>query len=381
MLHLTRFRDSSDLLAVRRAPGSRRGRRWLQATGARAALIGLGLLAAACHAAPPGVPPAIEFSDVPHASDGGSEVLGRIAGRVVGARPGQRIVLFAKAGVWWVQPFEQQPFTPPQADGTWHSPTHLGTHYAALLVEPGYQPPPTTAMLPQAGGPVVAVAMVEGKGPLPHPPEKQLQFSGYKWDVRQAPSNRGGDNLYDAANAFTDDHGFLHLRIARRGTDWSCAEVSLTRSLGYGTYAFVVRETGDLDAAATFSMFTWDDLGADQNHRGIDVEIGRWGVPANKNAQYLIQPYYVPANVSRFAAPAGRLTHAFRWQPGRVAFSTVRTALAGRAAQTIAGHDFASGVPAAGGELVRINLYVFRSAPIRMQHEVEVVIEKFEYLP
>jgi hypothetical protein len=211
--------------------------------------------------------------------------------------------------------------------------------------------------------------------------KKTIQFSGYSWEVRQLPSNRGGDNVYDAENAWTDAQGFLHLRIARQGNDWSCAEVCLTRSLGYGTYAFVVRDTSQLDPAATFSMFTWDDLGADQNHRGMDIEISRWGVAANKNAQYLIQPYYVPANVSRFAAPAGRLTHAFRWQPGRVAFTTTHTPLVGRVAPSIAGHDFAAGVPVAGGELVRINLDVFRNAPLRMQHEAEVVIEKFEYLP
>ncbi len=345
-------------------------------------LVGGALLLGGCREPRADVPASIQFSTLPRASEGGLETLGTIQGRVTGAGPGQRIVLFAKAGVWWVQPFENQPFTLIHPDSTWSSQTHLGTDYAALLVEQGYQPPATASSLPKVGGPVIAVATAEGTGALRHYQPKTLQFSGYTWEVRQAPSNRGGDNAYDAANVWTDAQGLLHLRIAHRGDQWTCAEVKLTRSLGYGTYAFAVRDTSPLDPAATFSMFTWDDLGSDQNHRGIDIEISRWGVVANKNAQYLIQPYYVPANVFRFAAPAGRLTHAFRWLPGRVAFSTRRTPpIAGRAVTALAEHEFVAGVPAAGGESVCIDLYVFRYAPVPIQHEAEVVIEKFEYLP
>lgn len=94
----------------------------------------------------------------------------------------------------------------------------------------------------------------------------------------------------------------------------------MTRSLGCGTYSFVVRETAHLDVAATFSPFTWDDLAFDQNHREVGVDISRWGEPTKKNGQYVIQPNYVPANAFPFAAPAGPLTHSFRWEAGRVTF-------------------------------------------------------------
>ena len=89
----------------------------------------------------------------------------------------------------------------------------------------------------------------------------------------------------------------------------------------------MVRDVSHLEPAAAFGMFTWDDLGVEQNHREVGIEISRWGDPANKNAQYVIQPYYVAANVARFTAPAGRLTHSFRWEPGRVSFKTVLGAL------------------------------------------------------
>jgi signal transduction histidine kinase len=107
--------------------------------------------------------PSVEFTHVPRASPGGRDTpLQDIDGRVTGARGGQQIVLFARSGPWWVQPFTDHPFTAIQADSRWKNQTHLGTEYAALLVEPGYRPPPMTDVLPAEGAGVVAVAVVEG---------------------------------------------------------------------------------------------------------------------------------------------------------------------------------------------------------------------------
>jgi hypothetical protein len=129
-------------------------------------------------------------------------------------------------------------------------------------------------------------------------------------------------------------------------------------------------------------MFTWDDLGVEQNHREMGIEISRWGEPANENAQFVIQPYYVPANVARFNAPAGRLTHSFRWQPGGVLFKTVAGAVGGRTRpRVVAMHELTSGVPTPGSETIRMNLYVFGYSSTALKKGAEVVIEKFEYLP
>jgi hypothetical protein len=93
-------------------------------------------------------------------------MLGSVEGRVGGARPGQRIVLYARAGAWYVQPLYEQPFTEIRPDSTWRNTTHLGTEYAALLVEPDYVPSPITDALPNPGGAVVAVATTEGTPPF-----------------------------------------------------------------------------------------------------------------------------------------------------------------------------------------------------------------------
>jgi signal transduction histidine kinase len=110
--------------------------------------------------------PFIEFTRVPKQDKGGVLELDTINGRVGGARAGQRIVLFARSGAWYVQPWADQPFTNIQPDSTWSSPTHLGTEYAALLVEPGYVPASPTFELPSAGGAVVAIRVVEGTPPF-----------------------------------------------------------------------------------------------------------------------------------------------------------------------------------------------------------------------
>ncbi len=131
-------------------------------------VVPLCLLAAVCGRRAPAVEPAIEFTAVPPAAEGGSDTLAPIAGRVAGARPGQRIVLYAKSGVgvWWVQPLTVQPFTPIEADSTWKSRTHLGMEYAALLVRSGFRPQPTIEALPKPGGDVIIVATVKGTGEL-----------------------------------------------------------------------------------------------------------------------------------------------------------------------------------------------------------------------
>jgi len=324
--------------------------------------------------------PSIEFTLIPPAEEGSPDKTLPISGRVSGGHAGQRIVLFAKSGIWWVQPTVDEPFTTIQPDSTWTNSTHPGTEYAALLVGPGYRPPATIDVLPSAGGDVVAVKIVQGE--KWEVSQRTLQFSGYEWHVRNVGSNRGGrDNSYDSDNAWTDSNGFLHLRIAKNAAgQWSCAEIKLLRSLGYGSYRFVVRDVSQLEPAAVLSIFTWDDAEAGQNHRELNIELAQWGDAASKNAQYVVQPYYVPANVVRFNVPAGVLTHSFRWEPGRVAFKTVRGPLAD-GATSIANHVFTSGVPTPGGESIHLDLYIFGNAKDPLQKDVEVVIEKFEYLP
>jgi len=307
--------------------------------------------------------------------------MGFIEGRTTGSAPGQQVVIYAHSGIWWIQPFANQPFTNIQPDSTWRNSTHLGTDYAAILVEPGFKPASKLATLPAEGNGVLAVAIAKGKAVAPIV-SKVIHFSGYDWNVRAAGSDRGGEpNIYDPENAWVDKDGHLHLRMQQRDNGWSCAEVSLTRSLGYGSYIFVVQDTGHLTPSAVLGLYTLDDFRTDDVRSELDIELSRWGNAASKNAQFVVQPFYVPENVFRFQAPPGVLTHMFRWESGNASFKTVRGSAMSPGASTVSEHVFNSGIPIPANETAHIDLYDFHHSRNSSQQPVEVVIEKFEFLP
>lgn len=109
--------------------------------------------------------PRITFTSVALAGADNPEKVSLIQGRVIGARPGQKIVLYARGQTtWWVQPLTDRPFTEIQDKSKWSNWTHPGSEYAALLVEPDFHPPPTTDTLPTDG--VLASAVTKGGLPF-----------------------------------------------------------------------------------------------------------------------------------------------------------------------------------------------------------------------
>jgi hypothetical protein len=336
-----------------------------------------------CHTQPAHTRPSIEFTKIPPAAQGGRERVDTISGRVKDARPKQQIVIYAHSGQWWVQPWPDHPFTPIKADSTWSTETHLGFEYAALLVEPDYHPLPTMDVAPTQGGSVALVTIVKGVGTPQFAPTGSLKFSGYDWGVRMIANDKGGtNNLYDPENAWTDASGALHMQIKKKSDRWSCAEIFLNRSLGYGTYSVRVRDTSHLEPAAAFSMFIFDEWASEQHFREMDVEVGGRGNAAHKNnAQYVIQPFYIPGNLFAFAAPSGTLMYALRWESGHATFKTFRGRSAGAGAQLVSEHEFTSGIPVPGKAIPRLIFYVVASDKNPMQKPSEVVVEKFEYLP
>src|SRR5271169_5377155 len=136
-----------------------------------------------CHSSSSNSAPTVAFSKIPAAyqessytditeSDYKTDI---IDGRVTGARPGQRIVLYAKTdGRWGLCPQSGQPFTNIESDGRWKASVHLGLQYAALLVDPTYDPPQQTESLPIVGNNVEALAAVNGEGPAPVLPSPKI---------------------------------------------------------------------------------------------------------------------------------------------------------------------------------------------------------------
>lgn len=126
----------------------------------------LSLTVIGCGVEHPANKPSVEVTRIPVADEGGRPTVETIAGRVAGAGSQDQIVLFARSGDWYVQPFVNEPFTKIQADSTWSNVTHLGTEYAALLVGPDYMPPAVLSELPSPGGSVLVVTKVDGTPPF-----------------------------------------------------------------------------------------------------------------------------------------------------------------------------------------------------------------------
>jgi hypothetical protein len=346
----------------------------------------------------------------------GPDVMATISGTVRGVDVKKyRVVIFARTNTWYVQPYTASPYTAIRANGRWATRIHPGDEYAALLVEPGYQPPSTTDELPEIGGPVVAIttaaARSESKPGLVQSTKSQsistenasgdslprkrsigsvelssrmIQFSGYSWKVKSSRSEvgPGPNNFSDShANVEVDAQGRLHLRITKRQGRWYCAEVISTRSFGYGLYKFHVGTNVDgLDPQIVLGMFTWSDDPA-SSHREIDVEISKWGDIHNQNAQFVVQPYTNPANIFRFEIPRGlsRTTHVCNWRPDLILCQSLKAA--DDADGIIQKHKFVVGVPSAGGENARINLWLVNGNKPFYGKPAEIVIERFEFVP
>lgn len=322
----------------------------------------------------------ILLGPLPSAVLGGPDPLGRIMGKVVDGEPGAKIVLYARSDAWYVQPFKKDPFTNVAEDGSWNNITHLGLEYAALLVRVGYQPHSKMQSLPAVGGDILAVASGKGTPKISVKP-KVIHFSGYDWDVSSSLVDRGGQPCdYDPDGVWVDEKGALHLRTGPREGRWRCAGISLNRSLGYGMYRFVISDTARLPISPVLAIFTRTDAEEASYRTGLGLQFSRWGKSAELNADYVVSPYYVPGHVAHFIVPPGQMTHTVRWSPEMAEFKTFAgTAL--KPTTLVNDHVFRSGVPVASFERVRLDFYDFQHSKSALKEPVEVVVQKFDYLP
>ena len=317
----------------------------------------------------------------------GPESAGTIKGTASGADVNQlRVIVYAITNKAYVQPTANAPFTLVKG-GQWTTATHLGWRYAAILCRKTYQAPAVAADAPPVGGDVLAVAETEAAAtPARATPARTLSFSGYEWWVKQSEGPVGpGPNLFGggADNVWVDARGRLHLKITRRKGVSRCAEVVLTRSLGYGIYRFYLESRPPADPYVVLGLFTWNDEPA-YTHREIDIELSRWGQPANQNAQFVVQPYQLPGHRIRFEFPARarQSVQSFTWSPGSVLFrSSVGRQDVADGGHVVREETLTAGIPAPGGENARINLWLSRGMATPGESDCEVVVNKFEFVP
>lgn len=335
--------------------------------------------------------PAISLTTVPSIGS-----TANLTGAVGGVDPSaHRVAVFIFVEGWWTKPTYLAPLTTIRPDGTWTCDITTGgadpyaTMVAAYLVAQSYSPPLLggAAVLPPALE-ENALASVIAERPSP----AAFHWCGYDWDVKNSGSFvfGPGPNLFsdNPANVWVDPAGKLHLRITHRDGQWQCAEVVSRRSFGYGIYRFFVDSAVDaLDPNVTLGLFTYDhDPTETGGHRELDVEFARWGNPGDPtNAQFVVQPFGIPGNLTRWTLPAGTApaTHSFEWSPGGVAF----TSHAGSYVPPPGVPELTNwtwtgaALPVPGAERVRMNLWLFNGNPPGDGREVEVVIGRFAFIP
>ena len=127
-----------------------------------------------------------------------------------------------------------------------------------------------------------------------------------------------------------------------------------------------------LDPSAAFGMLTWDDQGAEQNHRELDIEI-IMGRSPHSIGQFVLQPLTCPRMSVRLAPGDA---HAF--VPLAAGPRVIQDDMRGNnamAADVVAQHEFTSGVPTNRTRADEPALLA--RAPEPPRKDVEVVIERF----
>lgn len=335
--------------------------------------------------------PGISFTSVPPM--GSNNFLTGIVTNVTPAN--YRVVVYIYVQGWWIKPTNAFPQTVIQSNGSWACNIVTGgadayaTKIVAYLVPQSYSPPLLNGatVLPPELENSLAKATAERTSP------NAFHWCGYDWDVKTSGGFGfgPGPNFFSDSpqNVWVDSNGKLHLRVTYQNGRWNCAEIFLRRGLGYGTYRFFVDSIVDaLDPNVVLGAFTYDDdPTSTSGHREIDVEISRWANSADiTNAQFVIQPYTVPGNLTRWTIPAGGAptTHSFTWTKGRVDFVAHNGTYAPPPAsvpQMAAWSSTSASVPEPGNERVHINLWLFNGAAPKNGQEVEVAISRFVFIP
>ena len=112
--------------------------------------------------------PQIRITQIPPYNElGGGDTRESISGSVSGVKPEDyRVILYTVVDLWYVQPLEGAPTTPiheSESGLSWSNWTHAGKQYAALLVRRSFVPPMRTNTLPEIGGDVLALTIVDGE--------------------------------------------------------------------------------------------------------------------------------------------------------------------------------------------------------------------------
>ncbi len=208
-------------------------------------------------------------------------------------------------------------------------------------------------------------------------------FSGYYWAAGHKGANQSpGPNLWsdDPSHIWIDKNG-MHLKIAKVGAHWACAEMVLNQSLGYGVYTWEFSaNVPHFDPNAVFGLFTYAFSANAQGipDKEIDFELSQWGQPKNRNAQFVVQPYTndQAPNIQRFNLASGsHVTVTVEWRAG-----LVHAKCSDATGKVLDTWTFKGpGVPTPGHERARANLWLFKGLAPASGQPQEVVVHHFHF--
>jgi hypothetical protein len=215
-----------------------------------------------------------------------------------------------------------------------------------------------------------------------------IRWCNYDWNVKSGGPMGPGSNFWSTNNVWVDTKGDLHLKIAKNGDTWYCAEIWTKNRLPFGKYQFwVISWLDQLDKNVVLGLFNYptSDVGPDGTNE-IDIEIGRWGNPYNWIGGYTAWPNKSGVNrwywTFPFALTEINTTHRFVWRKNSVYFQSLQ----GHRDWNNNDHELASKTtPTSYSKYVaqksmpmHINLWLYGLEPSDGQ-PVEVVIRKFTY--
>lgn len=306
-----------------------------------------------------------------------------------------KVLVYVYVGGWYNKPTWANPLTSIDPGGGWSCDITTGGYndtlateiIAFLIPEDAYQ-----STWEMSGGTELPADLYL----YPHayfrrsPEVRTIIFAGHEWSVKDGYHGPGPNEFSDSAeNVWVDGAGSLHLKITNGAGQWECSELISSESFGYGTYVFTVETRVDiLDRNVVLGLFTWDTYAPQENYREIDFEFGRWGDPAGDNSQFVIQPWDGDGNLYRFdidyAEQGSRTTHVMTWGSDGLYFRSYYGgfSLAPPSENIIADWYYQrSDNPAAGGENVRLNLWLMSGLLPSDGLECEVVVKDFQFLP
>jgi hypothetical protein len=320
-----------------------------------------------------GTQPAV-FLDTP--SPGASE----LAGHTCNAPAGSAIVVWALTNQYYPQPFLDAPYTQISPSGVWATSTHPWNALVVVLVNPANYTPMATEITNPALDPNVIAS-------TSYPPaQASFTFSGYTFGTKATgtdPSDKfdPGPNWWSPSLVSVAADG-MHLKIMQVNSNWQCAEVYLTQSLGHGIYtAQIASDLSKLDQNTVAAFFIYAGPGQE-----LDSEYSGMGglIPPPNNAQIVAQPYTVAGNVVRYLQPStAQFTSQIEWRADHVTFTVWKGWPSAPATSDIVAQWTYTGadIPPVGQERVRFNLWLYQgAAPVNGAGD-EMIIKSFAFQP